>query len=121
MAIHTKVRVMGDGFAMLEINSRLALCYKALKKPGKGGRKDRIQCGYFGFDTEAQANFFADYLKQRFIPFGPRVHIRESDRLPDSAWEVKVWDFPQLLQLVHECHDKHKQREQQEPQIPFAA
>jgi hypothetical protein len=85
------------------ISERLALCYKALKKPGKGGRKDRIQCAYFGFDSQERAEQFARYLKARFLPFAPRLVIRESDRLSECAWEVKVWEFPALLEIVMEC------------------
>jgi hypothetical protein len=112
MAIHTKVKVQGDGFSMLYISNRLALCYKALKKPGKGGRMDRIQCAYFGFNTEAECQQFTQFLKDKFFPFAPRVLIRESDRLPECPWEVKVWEFPQLLEIVLKCHEQ-AQRSQQ--------
>lgn len=100
-----KIRPMADGFSMLVISPRLALCYKALKKPGRGGRKDRIQCAYFGFDSPKAADRFANYLRSKFLPFAPRVLIRESDRLPACGWEVKVWEFEHLLAVVLECAD----------------
>lgn len=122
MAIHTKVKVQGDGFSMLYISKRLALCYKALKKPGKGGRMDRIQCAYFGFNDEAECQQFTQFLKEKFFPFAPRVLIRESVhasasgssyRLSECPWEVKVWEFPQLLEIVLKCHEQAQRSEQQ--------
>lgn len=108
--IFAKVRPMGDGFSMLVISPRLALCYRALKKPGRGGRKDRIQCAYFGFDSQAAADRFAHYLKSKFLPFAPRMVVRESDRLPECGWEVKVWEFDHLLPLVLECAEMSTQQ-----------
>jgi len=99
--IRTRVRPLDDGFSLLRINDRLALCYKALKRPGKGGRKDRVQCAYFGFDSEESAQaFLAGVLRQ----FGKvRAVVRESDRLPDAAFEVKIWEFPHIMSLVFHC------------------
>ncbi len=107
MALRSKVRVLKDGYSFLSISPRLAMMYRALKRPGKGGRKDRIQCAYFGFDSEQQANQFVTYLKQQYGEV--RAGVRESDRLPECAFEVKVWEFPQLLELIHRCAAKdHK-------------
>ena len=99
--IYSKVRNLKDGYCLLSISPRLALMYKALKRPGKGGRKDRIQCAYFGFKSEAEANYFLTYLHQQFGPV--RAVVRESDRLPDCAWEVKAWEFEHLMKVVLCC------------------
>lgn len=106
MKIHTKVKVAGDGFSILYINERLALCYKALKKPGKSGRMDRIQCGYFGFSTETECQQFCKFLRDKFFPFAPAMRIRESDRLPECPWEVKVQEFPHLLEVILKCAEQ---------------
>lgn len=102
--IRTRVQPLKDGFSMLIVSPRLALCYRALKRPGKGGRKDRIQCGYFGFESEAEANTFANYLRSAYP--NVRAVVREGDRLPECGWEVKVWEFAQLLQVVQQCAAK---------------
>lgn len=99
--VRAKVRTLKDGYAVLSISPRLALMYKALKRPGRGGRKDRIQCAYFGFESEEKANQFVEGLKRQFGEI--RVVVRESDRLPESAWEVKVWEFEGLLSLALHC------------------
>lgn len=102
--LRTRVTRLKDGFSLLLISPRLALMYKALKRAGRNGRKDRIQCAYFGFDTEAEAQAFADYLKNRFE--SARAVVRESDRLPECGWEVKVWEFPALMSVVLRCAEK---------------
>lgn len=96
----SKIVRLKDRFSLLKINDRLALCYRALKRPGKGGRVDRIQCAYFGFNSEEEAVNFASYLREKFQV---RAIHRESDRLPESAFEVKVWEFDELLGVVRHC------------------
>ena len=104
--VRSKIHPLKDGYALLAVSPRLALMYKALKRPGKGGRKDRLQCAYFGFDTKAKANQFVTWLKRQSDT--SRVFVRESICLPESAWEVKVWAFEGLfaftrtvLKLLH--------------------
>ncbi|MBW4474746.1 MAG: hypothetical protein KME45_30860 [Stenomitos rutilans HA7619-LM2] len=99
--VRAKVHALKDGYAFLSVSPRLALMYKALKRPGKGGRRDRIQCVYFGFDTEERANQFVAGLKRQFGEI--RVVVRARDRLPESAWEVKVWEFEGLLTFALHC------------------
>ena len=99
--VRAKIYVLKDGYALLAVSPRLALMYKALKRPGKGGRKDRLQCAYFGFDTKDMANQFVAGLKRQSD--ASRVVVRESDRLPESAWEVKVWAFEGLLAFALHC------------------
>jgi hypothetical protein len=99
--VRAKIHVLKDGYALLAVSPRLALMYKALKRPGKGGRKDRLQCAYFGFDTEERANQFVAGLKRQ--SGASRIVVRESDRLPESAWEVKVWEFEGLLAFTLHC------------------
>lgn len=102
--LKSRVRVLKDGYSFLSISPRLGLMYRALKRPGKGGRKDRIQCAYFGFESEQQANQFVGYLKQKYGEI--RVGVRESDRLPAYAFEVKVWEFSELMAVVYQCAEK---------------
>jgi hypothetical protein len=74
--------------------------YYVLKRPGKGGRRDRIQCAYFGFDDEQKANRFAAYVKKHF---DTHAVSREAQRLTECSFEVKVSEFPGLMQLVYQC------------------
>lgn len=106
---HTRITRLKDGYSLLSFSPRLALMYRALKKPGKGGRKDRIQCAYFGFESEAQARHFANYTRQQFKT---RAIARESDRLPESGWEVKVWHFEGLIDLALRCHAQSQRQSQ---------
>jgi hypothetical protein len=101
--IFTRVIPQKDGYSLLSISPRLALMYRVLKRPGKGGRRDRIQCAYFGFDTEEQAIKFAGYVQRNFKT---RVIPRESERLTECAYEVKVWEFDHLIRLVYQCVTK---------------
>ncbi|MBD2019246.1 hypothetical protein H6F43_03495 [Leptolyngbya sp. FACHB-36] len=100
----SKVRRLADGFSLLVLSPRLALMYRALKRPGRGGRMDRIQCGYFGFESEEQAQQFVTGIKRQFGEV--RAAVRESDRLPNCAWEVKVWEFDGLLPLALQCAER---------------
>jgi hypothetical protein len=101
--IITRVIPQKDGFSLLSVSARLALMYYVLKRPGKGGRKDRIQCAYFGFDDEQQADKFAAYVKQHC-----KTHAvsREAQRLIECSFEVKVSEFDGLMQLVEQCAAK---------------
>jgi hypothetical protein len=96
-----------DGFSTLVLSPRLALMYRALKKPGKGGRRDRIQCAYFGFSTQEQAQHFTAYVQEQFKA---RAMPRESDRLSECAWEVKVWEFDGLLDFALRCYARSQQQ-----------
>lgn len=104
--IFTRVRPMKDGFSFLSINSRMGLMYRALKRPGLSGRRDRIQCAYFGFQTKEEASMFAQYVKEKYE--AARVVVRESDRLPECAFEVKVWEFQEIMRLVFKCVEKQQ-------------
>lgn len=102
--LKSRVQVLKDGYSLLSFSPRLALMYRALKRPGKDGRKDRIQCAYFGFDTEQQAKDFVSYLKRKYGEV--RAGVREGDRLFDCAFEVKVWEFDHLMAVVYQCAEK---------------
>lgn len=101
--ILTRIIPAKDGFSQIQISPRLALMYRALKRPGKGGRVDRLQCGYFGFDTEEAAISFTGRVQKKHKA---RVFPREAERLVECAWEVKVWEFDGLLDLVLLCAAK---------------
>lgn len=86
---------------MLKIHDRIQLCYKAFKKQ-RNGRKDKIQCAYFGFETEEAAMKWLLFVKRRYSTFDIRATVREGDRL-ECPFEVKVWEFPELMPLVFDC------------------
>ncbi len=111
-SIRTKCKPQGDRFSILEVSPRLAICYQALSRPGKGGRKDKIQCAYFGFQEEKEAQEFAKFMKRQFLPFGPRLMVREPERLTECGWEVKVWEFPHLLEVILRCASKAEETEE---------
>lgn len=102
--IRTRVIPLKDRYSFIEISPRLALMYRALARPGKKGRMHKIQCAYFGFGDELSAKNFAAWLNAKY---GARAIARESDRL-DTAWEVKAWEFFDLLHVVHQCAEKEK-------------
>jgi len=106
--VHSKVRALKDGYSLLSISPRLALMYRALKRPGKGGRRDRIQCAYFGFDSEEKANEFVRFLREKFGEI--RAGVRESDRLSECAFEVKVSEFDHLLTIVLQCAKQQQEQ-----------
>lgn len=114
--LRTKIRPQGDGFSILSISPRLALCYKALKKPGKNGRMDRLQCGYVGFDDKGEALQFAEWLRGKLLPFAPLVRVRESDRLPECAWEVKIAEHDGLLDLFLTLAVREQEQKQEQEQ-----
>jgi hypothetical protein len=107
--VYTCILPAKDGFSLLSISPRLALMYRALKRPGKGGRKDRIQCAYFGFDSESEAKAFIDLLKERYGA-DTFPQLREPEPLSECAFEVKVREFPNLLKLVLTCARKAEER-----------
>ncbi|NJO74181.1 MAG: hypothetical protein HC833_10760 [Leptolyngbyaceae cyanobacterium RM1_406_9] len=106
--VHTRVIPQADGFSLLSISDRIALMYRALKRPGKGGRKDRIQCGYFGFESQEKAQAWAEMIRNRYAEMQIRLVVRESDRLPECAFEVKVWEFEGLIPLTLCCAKSEK-------------
>jgi hypothetical protein len=105
--IRATVRPLKDGYSFISFSPRLAMMYRALKRPGKNDRKDKIQCAYFGFETEQQAKTFVTYLKEKHSSI--RTGVREGERLSECAWEVKVWEFDGLLELIHQCARKAQQ------------
>jgi hypothetical protein len=110
--LRAKIIPSKDGFSLLSINPRLALMYRALKRPGKGGRRDRIQCAYFGFESEDKAKAFIASVNQKFPGLYPQ--LREPERLSEVAFEVKLREFPGLLALVLKCAAKHESQPQQQ-------
>ncbi|MEP0923468.1 hypothetical protein [Leptolyngbya sp. ST-U4] len=109
--IRSKVAVLKDGYSMLNIHPRLSVCYRALKKPGKGGRKDKIQCAYFGFESEEIAAAWLSRIRRKYNTYDIRATVREGDRLTSCAYEVKVWEFDALLHLVLNCAHQLQQQE----------
>lgn len=85
--LRAKCKPQSDGFALLVFSDRLAAMYRALKRPGRGGRKDYIVCFYFGgFSDQAEAEKFVAHLKQQLNVYG---FVREAQRVV-GPFEVKV-------------------------------
>lgn len=93
----TKIIQLKDRYSMLLLSPRIGLLYRVLKKPGKGGRKDRIQCAYFGFEYEAKAQEFATQMRIHYPQSFPLV--REAERL-EYAWEVKIREFETIVNVA---------------------
>lgn len=96
-----------DGYSFISISPRLGFMYRALKKPGKGGRKDRIHTAYFGFDSEAEAAQFLAWLTTKHPT--AKAMKREPERLACSH-EIKVWEFDGLHQLILTCATRQTQQ-----------
>jgi len=85
--LRAKCKPQSDGFSLLVFSDRLAAMYRALKRPGKGGRKDYLVCFYFGgFSDQAEAEKFVAHLKQQLSVYG---FVREAQRVM-GPFEVKV-------------------------------
>jgi hypothetical protein len=93
----TKIIHLKDRYSMLLLSPRIGLLYRVLKRPGKNGRKDRIQCAYFGFEYEKAAQEFATQMRVHYPQSFPLV--REGERL-EYAWEVKIREFETIINVA---------------------
>jgi hypothetical protein len=96
--LHTKITRLKDRYSLVKISPRIAFIYRALKRASIDGRKDVIQCAYFGFNEEVKAQKYALWLQQNFS--NVRYITRESERLDDCQIEVKVFRFEKILDLI---------------------
>jgi len=94
-----KVVSLGDRHALIHLSDRVAILTKALKRPGKNGRRARLISAYFGFNSQDEAIAFVAQLRRQF----PNAYcqIRGAQRL-DAAVEVKVRQFEGLERFTWE-------------------
>lgn len=72
---------------LVHLTDAIALAVKLLKRAGKGGRRARTQCAYFGFNDNAAANCLAQELNETYGAF---CTVRRSKHLTGWTWELKV-------------------------------
>ena len=94
-----KVVSLGDRHALIHLSDRVALITKALKRPGKDGRRARVVSAYFGFDTQDEAISFVARLRRQFP--ASYCKVRAGQRLGTAA-EVKVREFAGLERFTWE-------------------
>lgn len=83
-----RVKLLGDGFAFVQLSKRVATITQILKRPGRDGRRARTVAAYFGFDSEAAAKQFLAQSRRS----SPQIYglVRFSQRL-ETPWEVKIF------------------------------
>jgi hypothetical protein len=101
--IRTIITPLKDRYSFVEVSDRIAFMYRALKRSSSDGRKDTIQCAYFGFEEESKAKKMAAWVRQKY-PLS-RCVVRESERLEHCLFEVKVFRFPEILDLILGAHN----------------
>ena len=94
-----KVVSLGDRHSLIHLSDRVALITKALKRPGKDGRRARVVSAYFGFDTQDEAISFVARLRRQFP--ASYCKVRAGQRLGTAA-EVKVREFAGLERFTWE-------------------
>jgi len=94
-----KVVPLGDRHSFIHLTNRVAVITKALKKPGKDGRRARVISAYFGFDTQDEALSFVARLRRQFP--ASYCQVRPAQRL-GTAIEVKVRQFEGLERFTWE-------------------
>jgi hypothetical protein len=97
-----------DGYATIEITERVVMILKSLKKPGKDGAKIRLHTFYLGFPDRAAADHYADHLRRKYMPFAPRMIVRERERTGvENAAEIKIWGIAgreaEFMRVVYHC------------------
>ena len=94
-----KVVSLGERHSLIHLSDRVALITKALKRPGKDGRRARVVSAYFGFNTQDEAIAFVARLRRQF----PSCYckVRAGQRL-GTAIEVKVRAFDELERFAWE-------------------
>jgi hypothetical protein len=87
-----------DGFSVLMLTPRICLIHYRLKKAGKGGRMERLQTAYIGFNSIEAARKLRYSIEEKRP--GAKVIVRESERVLDYSWELKIWEYPGILEDV---------------------
>ena len=88
----TMITQLGDRHYYSGYSDRVGYIYQEFKKPGKNGRTSKIKCLYVGCSSYLEAKKVASQ-------FRGRVFVRESQRVPDWEWEVKMQGDWELCQV----------------------
>lgn len=101
--LKVSVQLLKDGYAQVKLCDRVHVLTKALKRPGKGGRRAKVQTAYVGFKSEQSAQRFITRLRELFPT--ARALLRPSKRLT-TPHEVKLWEFVGLEEFLLEISKK---------------
>jgi hypothetical protein len=85
-----------DGYTVMFLCPRVCLVHYRLKKAGKGGRMERIQTAYIGFNSLEAARKLRYSIEEKRP--GAKVIIRESERVTEFSWELKIWEYAGILE-----------------------
>jgi hypothetical protein len=121
-----------DRYSLLRLGSRVVLNHYRLLKAGKGGRMERIHTAYIGFDTQEAAKKLRYAIDEKRP--GAKIVLREGERLPDYAWELKIWEYPgiydDMIQIANNIQAKEEAKAKakapasvdtiEAPEIPLA-
>jgi hypothetical protein len=108
-----------DGFSVLMLTDRICLVHYRLKRPGKGGRRERIQAAYVGFNQINAARKLRESIEAKRP--GAQTFIRESKRVLDYSWELKIQEYPGILEDVLAMLDSIKTRAEAKAPAPAEA
>jgi hypothetical protein len=88
-----RVTSLSDRHSFIRLSDRIALITRTLKRKGKNGKTAAIVAGYFGFNSQQEAQTFIRSLCGYF----PKAfcQLRKAERLT-TAFEVKVRSFSAL-------------------------
>ena len=100
-------------FGYVRMGARLGVVIKALDpRRTKDGRDHDLVAAYFGFEFDAEARRFQQWVEkswpqgERFVPL---TVVRVAQRT-ESRFEVKVSKFPALAELVRVAQEKEAAR-----------
>lgn len=116
------------GYTLLRLHDRVVLNHYRLKKAGKNGRMERIHTAYVGFNSQEAAQKLRLAIEEKRP--GAKIIIREGERIPDYAWELKLWEYPgiydDMIQIAHSIQAKEEAKAKasmdtiEPPEIPQA-
>ena len=113
-----------DRYSILRMGNRVVLNHYRLIKPGKGGRMERIHTAYIGFNRKEAARRLRFALEETRP--GAKIIVREGERIPEYAWELKIWEYPgiydDMIQIAHSIQAKEAAKAEmvEAPEIPQA-
>jgi hypothetical protein len=85
-----------DGYTVLFLCHRVCMCHYRLKRAGKSGRMERVETAYVGFNSLEAARKLRESIEGKRP--GAKVIIRESRRVTDFSWELKIWEYAGILE-----------------------
>jgi hypothetical protein len=97
-----------DGYSLLKLHDRVVLNHYRLKKAGKNGRMERIHTAYVGFSSQEAAQKLRFAIEEKRP--GVKIIVREGERIPEYAWELKIWEYSgiydDMIQIAHSIQAK---------------